>query len=138
MASVTGGCLCGAVRYSIDAEPLPGRQLLCHCVDCQKQTGTAFVSGIAFPADNVVVTGPVTTYTQPGGQSGEAMNRRFCTRCGSPIMIDKDGTGRKLIMAGTLDDKTLFRPVLNLFCEQAPHWVVMPEGTEKLARYYTA
>lgn len=138
MASITGGCLCGAVRYSIDAEPLPGRQLLCHCVDCQKQTGTAFVSGIAFPADNVVVTGPMTTYTQPGGQSGEAMNRRFCTRCGSPIMIDKDGTGRKLIMAGTLDDKSLFRPVLNLFCEQAPAWVVMPEGTEKLARYYTS
>ena len=138
MASVTGGCLCGAVRYSIDAEPVPGRQLLCHCVDCQKQTGSAFVSGIAFPADNVVVTGPVTTYTQPGGQSGEAMNRRFCTRCGSPIMIDRAGTGRKLIMAGTLDDKSLFRPVLNLFCEQAPDWVVMPEGTEKLARYYTS
>src|SRR6476661_1999939 len=39
MARYTGGCLCGAVRYSVDAEPLPGRQLLCHCVDCQKQTG---------------------------------------------------------------------------------------------------
>ena len=82
MARYTGGCLCGAVRYSIDAEPLPGRQLLCHCVDCQKQTGTAFVSGMAFPADGVTITGTMTTFTMSGGQSGEPMHRRFCTKCG--------------------------------------------------------
>jgi hypothetical protein len=138
MPDITGGCLCGAVRYVISAEPIPDRQFLCHCVDCQKHTGTAFVSGIAFPADSVVVDGAMTTYTQRGGQSGEPMNRRFCTRCGSPIMIDKDGTGRKLIMAGTLDDKSLFRPVTNLFCEQAPGWVEMPKGTEQLPRYYAS
>jgi hypothetical protein len=107
-------------------------------VDCQKHSGTAFLSGIAFPADGVVVTGAMTTFTMPGGQSGEPMNRRFCPRCGSPIMIDKDGTGRKLIMAGTLDDKSLFKPAINLFCEQAPTWVVMPEGTEQLPRYYAS
>ena len=137
MPRITGGCLCGAVRYSIDGEPIPDRQFLCHCVDCQKHTGTAFVSGIAFPADSVVVTGPMTICTMPGGQSGEPINRRFCTRCGSPIMIDKDGTGRKLIMAGTLDDKSLFKPKTSLFCEQAPSWVVMPADTENLPRYYT-
>jgi hypothetical protein len=79
----------------------------------------------------------MTTFTTPGGQSGEPMNRRFCTRCGSPIVIDKDGTGRKLIMAGTLDDKSLFKPKTSLFCEQAPSWVVMPADTENLPRYYT-
>jgi hypothetical protein len=63
MARYTGGCLCGAVRYSIDAEPLPGRQLLCHCVDCQKHTGTAFASGMAFPSDAVVLTGELATFT---------------------------------------------------------------------------
>jgi hypothetical protein len=137
MARYTGGCLCGAVRYSIDAEPLPGRQLLCHCVDCQKQTGTAFVSGMAFPADGVTVTGTMTTFTMPGGQSGEPMHRRFCTKCGSPMFIEKDGTGRTLLMAGTLDDKSLFKPAISLFCEQAPSWVVMPADTENLQRYYT-
>ncbi len=136
MPNITGGCLCGAVRYTITAEPIPGRQMLCHCVDCQRHTGTAFLSGIGFPDDSVVVTGPLTTYTMPGGQTGEPMNRRFCSQCGSPIMIDKAGTGRKLIMAGTLDDRSLFRPVTNLFCEQAPSWVVMPAETEQLPRYY--
>jgi hypothetical protein len=136
MARYTGGCLCGAVRYSVDAEPLPGRQLLCHCVDCQKQTGTAFVSGMAFPADGVTITGTMTTFTMPGGQSGEPMHRRFCTKCGSPILIEKDGSGRKLLMAGTLDDKSLFKPEISLFCEQAPSWVVMPADTQNLPRYY--
>jgi hypothetical protein len=136
MARYTGGCLCGAVRYSIDADPIADRQILCHCVDCQKHTGSAFVSGMAFPADSVVVTGEMTTFPKPGG-NGEPMNRRFCTRCGSPIMIDKTGTGRKLIMAGTLDDKAQFKPVVSLFCEQAPSWVVMPKDTQKLPRYFT-
>ena len=134
MTHYTGGCLCGAVRYSIDAEPI--RQLLCNCVDCQKHTGTAFVSGLAVPSEAVSITGTMSTFTMPGGQSGEAMHRRFCTKCGSPILIEKDGTGRKLIMAGTLDDKTQFKPTISLFCEQAPSWVVMPTQTENLPRYY--
>ncbi len=137
MALYKGGCLCGAVRYSINADPLPGRQILCHCVDCQKHTGTAFVSGMMFPAEAVTVTGEMNIFTTPGGQSGEPMHRSFCPRCGSPIMIHKDGTGRKMIMAGTLDDKSQFKPVTSLFCEQAPSWVVMPACTENLPRYYT-
>lgn len=136
MTRYTGGCLCGAVRYSIDTDPLPRRQLLCHCVDRQKHTGTAFVSGMAFPAEAVVVTGALATFTQPGGQSGEPMHRRFCPKCGSPILIEKDGTGRKLLMAGTLDDNSQFKPAISLFCEQAPAWVVMPADTENLPRYY--
>jgi hypothetical protein len=133
----TGGCLCGAVRYSIDTETGPMRQLICHCIDCQKHTGTAFVSGIAFASDAVTITGAMSTFTLPGGQSGEPMHRRFCTKCGSPILIEKDGTGRKLIMAGTLDDKSQFKPEVSLFCEQAPSWVEMPRDTENLPRYYT-
>jgi hypothetical protein len=103
MTHYTGGCLCGAVRYSINAEPI--RQLLCNCVDCQKHTGTAFVSGLLVPSEGASITGTMSTFTLPGGQSGEPMHRRFCTTCGSPILIEKDGTGRMLIMAGTLDDQ---------------------------------
>ena len=95
-----------------------------------------FVSGLAVPSEAVSITGTMSTFTMPGGQSGEAMHRRFCTKCGSPILIEKDGTGRKLIMAGTLDDKSQFKPTISLFCEQAPSWVVMPTHTENLPRYY--
>jgi hypothetical protein len=91
---------------------------------------------MAFPADSAAVTGEVTTFIILGG-SGEPMNRRVCPRCGSPIMIDREGTGRKLIMAGTLDDKAQFKPVVSLFCEQAPSWVAMPKDTQNLPRYFT-
>jgi hypothetical protein len=91
---------------------------------------------VAFPSDAVVITWGMTTFTMPGGQTGEPMHRRFCTKCGSTILLEKDGTARMMIMAGTPDDKSMFRPVVNLFCEQVPAWVVMPEGTEKLPRDY--
>ena len=90
----------------------------------------------SIPSDAVAIIGSLTTFTMSGGQTGEPMHRRFCTKCGSTILLEMDGTGRKMIMAGTLDDKSLFKPVVNLFYEQAPAWVVMPEGTEKLPRYY--
>ena len=137
MSQYLGGCLCGSVRYTIDADPMPGRQLLCNCLDCQKHTGTAFLSGMAFPSDGVTITGAMTTFTMPGGQTGEPVHRRFCGKCGSPILIEKDGTGRILLMSGTLDDKSQFKPVVSLFCEQAPEWVAMPEGIEKLPRYFS-
>lgn len=136
MPSYIGGCLCGAVRYSIDASPLS--QFLCNCFDYQKHAGTAFLSGMTFPSDSVTVTGAMSTFTMPGGQSGVPMHRRFCTRCGSPILVEKDGTGRKLIMAGTLDEKSQFKPTSSLFCEQAPSWAVMPSDTENLPRYFRA
>jgi hypothetical protein len=91
MTRYTGGCLCGAVRYSIDTETGPMRQLLCHCVDCQKHTGTAFVSGIAFASDAVTITGAMSAFTMPGGQSGDAMHRRFCSKCGSPSCLRRTG-----------------------------------------------
>ena len=79
----------------------------------------------------------MTTFTMPGGQSGEPCIGASGPKCGSRILIEKDGSGRKLLMAGTLDDKSLFKPEVSLFCEQAPSWVVMPADTQNLPRYYT-
>ena len=134
MATYTGGCLCGSVRYVIDADPVAGRKLLCYCEDCQRQTGSAFAAALAFSADRVTLTGDLTTFTRPGGQTGEPMHRRFCRYCGSPMTIHKDGTGRVMIMAGTLDDKSAFTPELGFFCDSAPSWTTVPENCQKVPR----
>ncbi len=138
MPRITGGCLCGAVRYSIDGEPIsrpPVSLPLCGLPETHRH---GFRFGHRVPGrqcrghranDNF--------YNAGGAEWASSTNCRFCNRCGSPIIIDKDGTGRKLIMAGTLDDKSLFKPKTSLFCEQAPSWVVMPADTENLPRYYT-
>ena len=84
MANFTGGCLCGAVRYTIDTDPLPGRKLLCYCEDCQRQTGSAFLAALAFSADRVTLTGDLTTFTRPGGQTVDR-HRRAAVAAEAPV-----------------------------------------------------
>ncbi len=80
--AITGGCLCGAVRYSIDAQPIMAR--VCWCRVCQyigAGTGTA---NVMFPSATLKVEGEVTIYTRTA-ESGNVMHRRFCPKCGTPV-----------------------------------------------------
>jgi hypothetical protein len=133
MPRMTGGCLCGAVRYQGEAEPIFVRA--CHCKDCQRFTGTAFITVIAVPKGTIRFTGPLTTYTQPGGTSGLPLHRRFCAVCSSPVAVEVEGSARTVITAGTLDDTTFVRPTANIFCEAAQSWVPMSPDMEKHPRY---
>jgi hypothetical protein len=135
MTTITGGCLCGAVKYSIDAEPL--RTIVCHCTICQRHIGSAFATLTAFPAESVVITGTLKTYTEPGGVTGEPMHRRFCPNCGTPITVQREGMPRLLIAAGTLDDTSIVKPAVNLFCDSAQSWVPITADTENLPGYFT-
>ncbi|MGD0430640.1 MAG: GFA family protein [Acetobacteraceae bacterium] len=135
MARFTGGCLCRAVRYSVDLEP--ARTLVCHCTTCQRQTGSAFATLMAFPAGSVDVTGTLKTYTEPGGMSGDPVHRRFCPECGTTVIFQREGAPMTLIMAGTLDDTSGIRPTANIFCASAQKWVVMPANTQNLPGYFT-
>jgi hypothetical protein len=129
----SGGCLCGAVRYEADAEPL--RQFVCHCTRCQRHTGSAFLTAIAFPRGSVRVQGALKTYTEPGGTSREPFHRQFCQDCGTPILLERQGAPRTVIAAGTLDDRSLFQPTTNLFCDFAQDWIVIPREMENLRGY---
>src|SRR5215471_4261660 len=82
MAEIVGGCLCGQVRYSGTAEPMFTG--VCHCKDCQKETGTAFNIVVAVPQAALSFRGSPKTYTQQG-DSGQDVVRRFCPNCGSTI-----------------------------------------------------
>jgi hypothetical protein len=80
--SMTGTCLCGAVRYESSAEPVFSGH--CHCVDCQKETGGGHLTIAAVPNDSVTVSGPVTTFRNNGG-SGQPVERVFCSVCGTTV-----------------------------------------------------
>ena len=135
MTQIMGGCLCGAVRYSADAEPIPVRTILCYCTTCQRHSGMAFASIIAFLAGSVAVARPVKTYTEPGGQSGQPFQRRFCAECGTPLIWEREGADRTPITAGTLDDKSLFKPRIAIFCAPAQPWVPITRDTENYPGY---
>jgi len=118
---IEGGCLCGKVRYSADAEPVFVG--VCHCKNCQKHTGSAFSAVIAVPKPTVTVTGETKTFDDHG-DSGKVLARTFCPACGSSLMDEAEMMpGVVMILTGTLDDSSAVQPVMEIYCDSAQPWV---------------
>ncbi|MFK7868605.1 MAG: GFA family protein [Roseobacter sp.] len=127
MEKIEGGCLCGAVRYKSDAEPV--MQAVCHCKTCQKLSGSTYSFNVAVPAESLVVTGDVATYEDHSGTSGQAMLRRFCPKCGSSLYGGGALYGPLLfIKAGSLDDASWVAPDLHIWAEEKLPWTPIPDG----------
>ena len=121
MATITGQCLCGRVRYTVTGDPAFSG--VCHCRNCQRYTGSAFEPVMAFPADAVNVQGEIKTY-QDTGDSGKPVYRRFCPNCGSGLIAEADALpGLKLVLVGTMDDPSAFQPAMEIYCSSAQPWV---------------
>jgi hypothetical protein len=124
----SGGCLCGSVRYQIPWPPLG--MMACHCTHCQKQSGSALSTIAMVPRAAVELTGTLTEY-QDHGESGGSVLRRFCGKCGSPIISDIPQEGLKdflFIKTGSLDDTSGANPTSHLWTKSAQEWFVFPEG----------
>jgi len=120
MATMTGGCLCGQIRYTASGDA--AFNALCHCRNCQRYTGSAFETVVAFPSAAVSVQGALKTYNDKG-DSGKAVFRRFCPNCGSGVIAEADAlAGLTLILAGTLDDPSGFKPAMEVYCSSAQPW----------------
>ncbi len=94
-----GGCLCGAVRYEINIDR--HRTGNCHCRDCQKNSGGAFMPFTS------VDRGQFRWLSEPHGEgrASEAAIRRFCEKCGTPMTWEgRDYPNRISVSTGTLDD----------------------------------
>jgi hypothetical protein len=118
---IEGGCLCGSVRYSGEAEPAFAG--VCHCRDCQKFTGSAFGALVGVPQAAVKFEGPLKTFTSLGG-SGKPIQRHFCPQCGSSIAEETVNLpGHVVINVGTLDDPAQMTPMIEIFCDDAWSWV---------------
>lgn len=121
MSTMTGGCLCGQVRYVAKGAPVFSG--VCHCRDCQRYTGASFSPVLAFPSDAVSIEGGLKTFDSLG-DSGQPVHRGFCPNCGSGISDTVDVMpGVTMIMAGTLDDTTAFVPAMEIYCSRAQPWV---------------
>ncbi len=132
MTSLKGGCLCGLISYEIKSEP--AMTAICHCKDCQKQTGTTFSIVLGVSPDKVSVSGNSRIFTTKG-ETGANVHRHFCSTCGSPIFSDaSDSFGLYFIKAGTLDDTSGLKPELELFCEEAQDWCKLESNWPKSPR----
>jgi hypothetical protein len=122
----TGGCLCGAVRYEATGEPL--NQGYCFCADCRKASGSGFIPFMNFPASTVRISGETKLNIVKSIRGSDAV-RNHCASCGSLVyggIVGKDM--QHTIYAGSLDDASLFRPVIAIFLRDKPDWVIAPEG----------
>jgi hypothetical protein len=125
MTEITGGCLCGAVRYRATAAP--ERVGICHCLDCRKTGGSIFAVLAAFPAERVTITGE--TRASPAGRPPA---RRFCPRCGSPVLSHDEGSGEIEIHVGSFDEPGRVVPGYELWIGRREPWLPEIPG---LVRY---
>ncbi|WP_095012860.1 GFA family protein [Tsuneonella mangrovi] len=117
----TGGCLCGAVRYSFTGEPL--MQAVCHCKNCQRQSGSGWSMLVGLPKAAVEIEGEVTTYTDHG-TSGDEVYRQFCPTCGSPVFTRVPSQPDMIfIKAGTFDDTSDFAPQIQFWTASKQDWI---------------
>lgn len=114
----TGGCLCGAVRYSVRGEPVLVRR--CHCTSCRKESGSTFTVYAQWPADAFELSGELASYD----------GRGFCPRCGSRVLdtADPDSTLVEL-RTGSLDDAPFeLKPDSETWVERRESWLPPVEG----------
>jgi len=125
---LAGRCLCGAVRYRCDGEPM--MTVICHCNDCQRQTGSPYSLFVAVNHDELHVEGDtLSTFVTVGEDTGERRERKFCSTCGSPIVsILAEAPGIAFIKAGTLDDRSWLKPEMEVWSDSAQPWL---ESTEE-------
>ena len=132
MASVKGGCACGAVRYESSADPIMAAN--CYCRDCQRSTGTAMASVLIVPKAALKLTGELKHY-EVAGDSGGKVSRGFCPNCGSPI-ISLIGAMADFVAlkAASLDDPAQFKPMMQVYMKSAPPWAPVRDDIPKFEK----
>jgi hypothetical protein len=123
MTTLTGGCLCGAIRYETSASPVFSGN--CHCRDCQQISGSAYMPMIFVPEASVTISGEVSYFVKTG-DSGKQVTRGFCPTCGSQLFGKPEIVpGVLAIRAGSLDNPALYQPQMDIYVASAQPWDVM-------------
>jgi hypothetical protein len=127
-APYQGHCLCGAIRYRVNEEPLTF--YACHCTDCQRRTGTAFALSMVVRRQAVeALQGETSPYTAtlPDGRTKAG---RMCAKCGTRLWGEPvKRPNLAVIQAGTLEQPTGLAPVAHQWTHSAPAWMAFAPGS---------
>lgn len=128
---ITGGCLCGRVRFVADG---PQQFALnCHCRVCQQVTGSGYTPVAAYVERAVSVVGTIK-YFERSGDSGRKVWEGFCPECGARLTGKAETMpGLLLVQAGSFDNPNLFTPTMDIFTASAAHWDAMDPALPKHA-----
>jgi hypothetical protein len=130
-----GGCACGAVRYGLTSPPMFVH--CCHCRDCQRQTGSAFVINALIETDRITLrSGSVRPIAMPT-DSGSPHHIHRCSSCHTALWSDYGGRPTlRFVRVGTLDDPSVLSPDVHIYVRSKLPWVALPEGVPAFDAYY--
>lgn len=128
---LTGGCLCGALRYEARGAPLFAG--LCYCADCRRASGSGFMPYLGFARAAVRITGASRSFAVPAANGNEAV-RNFCAVCGALVFGGPRDSARQFtVYAGSLDDPSQFAPTAAIFTRARAPWAPLPSHLKAFA-----
>ena len=133
---LAGGCSCGKIRYKLLDSPLIVHA--CHCRDCQRITGSAFVINLWIERKLVETTGAPKSYRLAGG-TGQHHDVFFCSNCGTYLWSFYHGApGDALfVRAGTLDKPEAVAPDVHIFTRSKLPWLTLPKDVPAFKTFYS-
>lgn len=125
----TGGCQCGDIRYELVGSPQ--KLVVCHCTDCQRQSGSAFgMTLVVKETDFRLTRGEPKTFVSKSA-AGRSKLGAFCPQCGTRIYHKPEWRrGAVSIKPGTLDNTSWLRPDMHIWTRSKQPWVTIPEAVE--------
>ena len=130
-----GGCSCGAVRYRLRTAPMIVH--CCHCTQCQRHTGSAFVVNAIIEAERIELLGAAPGRVDGPSESGRPHDIYRCPQCQVALWSDY---GRRpnyrFVRVGTLDSPSALPPDVHIFVRSKLPWVRIPEGAKQYEVFY--
>ena len=125
---ITGGCLCGAVRYEAGGEAYNVTH--CHCTDCRRSSGAAFVTWASFRREDFRIT-----KGQPKELSWAGRKRLFCAQCGTPLVFMTGPDAEEVdVTVCSFDDPSVVTPADHTWVEDRIPWVQVEDGLPRYGR----
>jgi hypothetical protein len=130
-----GGCACGGVRYRLETKPMFVH--CCHCRDCQRQTGSAFVLNALIETDRVTLLSGDVGRSEMPTDSGRPHGIYRCAACGVAVWSEYGGvTAMRFVRVGTLDDPRALTPDVHIYTRSKQPWVGLPPNAKTFEAYY--
>jgi hypothetical protein len=129
-----GGCACGAVRYRLASDPLFVH--CCHCLNCQRQTGSAFVINLLIEADRVELLAGEPQPVDVPRDDGSTQRIFRCPTCQIAVFSQYRHPAVRFVRAGTLDDPSGVAPDVHIYTRSKLPWVTLPDSLPAFEEYY--
>ena len=136
MVELSGRCACGDVRYRLAERPFAVH--CCHCSDCQRETGSAFVLNGLVESEHLEVTAGEPRAVDTPSNSGKGQRVMRCPRCEVALWSHYGGLGDKaaFVRIGTLEEPGQCPPDVHVFARSKQPWVALPEGARAYDVFY--